>query len=242
MKASNHQIWVSGIDVQVVRKDIKNLHLAVYPPNGQVRVAAPYHVNDENVRLAVVSKLGWIKRQQKDFNKQARQTDRQFISGECHYFFGKQYRLEVCETLGKQSVSVKRSGRLRLKVRLNVITSSKEKLLNDWYRQQLKSEIEPLVEKWEAILGDKVAAWRVRKMKTKWGSCNIEQRRILLNLELAKKPLECLEYILLHEMLHFTERKHNERFKVLCDQHMPDWRARRALLNSMPLGHETWSY
>ena len=212
---------VGGIDVQVVRKPIKNLHLAVYPPDGRVRVAVPVHVTDDNVRLAVVAKLSWIKQQQRDFAAQPRQSTRQYISGECHYAFGKRYRLEVIERSGKAEVQALKSGRLKMFVKPDASLASKEKLLSAWYREQLKQAIPPLLEKWQPVVGKQVNDWSIRKMKTKWGSCNIEARRILLNLELAKKPPECLEYILVHELLHLHERHHNARFKELFDQFMP---------------------
>lgn len=235
-------ITVSGIDVQIVRKNIKNLHLAVYPPDGHVRVAVPPHVTDENVRLAVVSKLGWIKRQQKDFHDQPRQSERKYVSGECHYFQGKRYRLELIERDEKPEIKLLKSGKIKMFVRPNTSIETKEKLLNEWYREQLKVLIPELLDVWQPIVGKKAEDWGVKKMKTKWGSCNIEQRRIWLNLELAKKPLECLEYILVHELIHLHERHHNEHFKKLLDKFMPNWKARQKLLNKSPLAHEDWEY
>lgn len=235
-------ITVSGVDVQVVRKDIKNLHLAVYPPDGRVRVAVPAHVSDENVRLAVVSKLSWIKRQQRDFKNQPRQSERAYISGECHYFFGKRCRLEVIEREAKPEIRLLKSGRLKMFVRPGTSIESKAKLLNAWYRWELKKMVPELLEKWQPVVGKEVAEWGIKKMKTKWGSCNIEQRRIWLNLELAKKPPECLEYILVHELVHLYERNHNERFQKLLEGFLPDWRTRVKVLNSSPLAHEDWLY
>lgn len=235
-------IKVSGIEVQIVRKAIKNLHLAVYPPDGQVRVAAPVHVNDENVRLAVIDRLAWIKRQQQDFRNQPRQSERRYVSGECHYFLGKRCRLEVIERTGKAEIQLLKSGRLKMFVRPDASTQVKEKLLNDWYRRELKQRVPELLERWQPIVGKEAAAWGIKKMKTKWGSCNIERRRIWLNLELAKKPPECLEYILVHELVHLHERHHNERFRQLMDAFLPDWCSRATTLNSSPLGHEDWVY
>lgn len=235
-------ITVNGIDVQVVRKDIKNLHLAVYPPDGHVRVAVPKHVTDDNVRLAVVSKLSWIKRQQNDFKDQPRQSEREYISGECHYFFGKRCRLELIECDDKPAVKLLKSGKLKLFVRPGASVDSKEKLLNAWYREELKKVIPELLEKWQPIVGKRASDWRIKKMKTKWGSCNIEQRRIWFNLELAKKPPECLEYILVHELIHLHERRHNERFRGFLDQFIPYWRTSLKTLNKSPLAHEEWEY
>lgn len=235
-------ITVSGIDVQIVRKDIKNLHLGVYPPDGRVRVAVPQHVTDDNIRLAVVSKLSWIRKQQKDFEDQPRQSEREYISGECHYVFGKRCRLELIERDGKPAVQQLQSGKLKLFVRPNTSIEIKEKILNAWYREQLKSVIPVMLERWQPIVGKTADDWGVKKMKTKWGSCNIEQRRIWLNLELAKKPPECLEYILVHELIHLHERHHNERFRALMDQFIPYWRTSRKTLNTSPLAHEDWIF
>ncbi len=242
MTALKNTITVSGINVQIVRKDIKNLHLAVYPPNGHVRVAVPDNITDDNVRLAVVSKLSWIKKQQQDFKDQPRQTERKYISGECHYYLGKRYRLEVIEREGKSEVRHLKSGKLKLFVKPDASVTAKEKLITEWYRGQLKETIPNLLEKWQPKVGKKAADWGIKKMRTKWGSCNIEQRRIWVNLELAKKPLECLEYIVVHELIHLRERNHNERFKNLMDTLLPNWQARRKLLNTAPLAHEHWEY
>jgi predicted metal-dependent hydrolase len=235
-------IIVSGIPVQVIRKDIKNLHLAVYPPDGHVRVAVPQHVTDDNVRLAVVSKLSWIKRQQQDFKDQPRQSERAYISGECHYYFGKRCRLALIEREGKPEIKLLKSGKLKMFVKPGASVKAKEALLNDWYRQELKQVVPALLDKWQPVVGKEISEWGVKKMKTKWGSCNIEQRRIWLNLELAKKPPECLEYILVHELLHLHERHHNERFKALLDQFIPYWRISQKTLNTSPLAHESWQY
>ena len=242
MSSPKAMITVNGIDVRIVRKDIKNLHLAVYPPNGLVRVAVPAHVTDDNVRLAIVDKLAWIKKQQQDFRDQPRQSERQYVSGECHYFLGKRYRLEVIEQQGKLEIKFLKSGKLKMYVKPQTSIERKDLLINEWYRVQLKTCIADLLDKWQLLVGKEVSDWGVRKMKTKWGSCNIEQRRIWLNLELAKKPLECLEYILVHELLHLYERNHNERFKQLLDRYLPDWRIRKRVLNTAPLAHEDWAY
>ena len=242
MSNVDHTLTVSGISVQVVRKDIKNLHLAVYPPDGHVRVAVPEHVTDDNVRLAVISKLSWIKKQQQVFQDQPRQSERRYISGECHYFMGKAYRLELIEQVGKPEVQLLKSGRLQLFVRHESTVEQKEKLLQDWYREQLNILVTELLKKWQPIVGKQVSDWGVRKMKTKWGSCNTEQGRIWLNLELAKKPKECVEYILVHELTHLHERHHNERFKHLLESYLPNWRSRQTLLNQSPLSKEDWLY
>ena len=233
---------VSGITVQVVRKDIKNLHLGVHPPEGHVRVAVPFHVSDERVRLAVIDKLSWIKRQQAEFREQPRQSEREMVAGESHYLWGRQYRLEVIERPGKHRVEVRGNNRLLLHVSPAASLETRQRVFTEWYRQQLKDCLPKLLAKWQKKIAVTPNDWGVKKMKTKWGSCNIEAKRIWLNLELAKKPPECLEYILVHELVHLLERKHNERFKGYMDQFMPNWRIHRETLNTSPLAYEEWKY
>jgi len=230
-------IMVHGIPVEVVRKPIKHLHLAVYPPDGQVRVAAPLHITDDNVRLAVISRLSWIKKQQAIFQAQPRQSERQMVTGESHYVFGQRYRLEVIERWGHHEVLSPNNGKLLLFVTPGTSTQNRATVLNEWYRHQLKARIPDLLSHWQPLIGQEVSAWGVKKMKTKWGSCNIGDRRIWLNLELAKKPSECLEYVLVHELVHLLERHHNERFKVYMDKYLPQWRLCRDILKREPLGN-----
>ena len=236
------EIIVAGIRVQIIRKDIKNLHLGVHPPEGHVRVAVPKHVTDERIRLAVIDKLAWIKKQQAEFLAQPRQTAREMVTGECHYFFGKSYRLEVIEQAGKHKVELAGGNKIRLTVTKNTTTERRLTLINEWYREQLKQLIPALLAKWQNKIGVVVNDWGVKKMKTKWGSCNIEAKRIWLNLDLAKKPPECLEYILVHELVHLLERHHNNRFVGFMDEFMPKWRLHRDTLNKSPLSHEEWEY
>jgi hypothetical protein len=241
MNTEAHQIVVGGVRVAVVRKAIKNLHLGVYPPHGRVRVAAPLTVSDDAVRLAVIGKLGWIKRQRARFESQPRQSEREMVSGESHYFLGRRYRLRVVGHDGAGNV-VHRKSIIELHVRPETDAWQRERVLQRWYRQQLKALIPPLVEKWQAVLGVRLAEWGVKKMKTRWGACNAGARRIWLNLELAKKPAQCLEYIVVHELAHLIERHHNDRFTSLMDRHLPNWRLHRQELNSAPLGHASWTY
>ncbi|MFA5296198.1 MAG: SprT family zinc-dependent metalloprotease [Methanoregulaceae archaeon] len=237
-----HQILVRGLKVDVVRKDIKNLHLGVYPPEGRVRVAAPLRVNDEAIRLAVISKLPWIKRQQNRFLSQERQSEREYVYRENHYFFGQRYLLNVIEHAGQSRVEIQNKTRIDLYVPPGSDALKREQVLLAWYRRELKALIPSLIKKWEEIIGVTVEDWGVKKMKTKWGSCNINERRIWLNLELAKKPVECLEYVVAHEMVHLLERNHTDRFKQMMDQFMPQWRQNRDILNQSPLSHEAWTY
>ena len=242
MNTKRHYIDVSGIQVEVVRKAIKNLHLGVYPPAGRVRVAVPMQIDDEAIRLAVISKLSWIHRQQARFAEQPRQSQREMVSGESHYFQGRRYRLRVIEENASPRVLLKGNATLYLYVRPGTDADKRERILNEWYRRELKALLPDLITKWESEIGVQVADWGVKKMKTRWGTCNISACRIWVNLELAKKPLQCLEYILVHEMLHLIERHHNDHFKELMDRFMPQWRLYRAELNRAPLGHEDWRY
>ena len=242
MNIEASEIRVDGIAVRVLRKDIKNLHLGVYPPNGRVRVAAPLAVSDDAVRLAIVERLGWIKKQQATFAAQTRESAREMVSGESHYFLGRRYRLRVLPDGGPGRVVPQNRTRLELHVPLGADAAVRQQALHRWYRQRLRELIPTLLEKWEPIVGVRVAFWGIKRMKTRWGSCNDVARRIWLNLELAKKPPACLEYILVHEMVHLKERHHTDRFKAYMDRFMPQWRLRREELNRAPLAHVDWRY
>jgi predicted metal-dependent hydrolase len=242
MVIETRHLTVSGIRVEVVRKDIKNLHLGVYPPQGRVRVAAPLVISDEAVRLAVIDKLGWIKRQRARFAEQPRQSQREMVNGESHYFLGQRYRLRVHELDAPARVAVRGIASIDLFVRPGTSAAQREAVLLHWYRDQLKALIPPLLEKWQPILGVQASHWGIKKMKTKWGSCNPSAHSVWLNLELAKKPVLCLEYIVVHELVHLLERNHSDRFTALMDGFMPNWRVCRETLNSGVLGHEVWEY
>jgi predicted metal-dependent hydrolase len=228
--------------VEVLRKPIKNLHLSVHPPEGRVRVSAPQRIDDEAVRLAVVSRLPWIRRYQKAFAEQPRQSRREMVSGESHYFLGRRYRLRVTEHSGSGQVTRNGNSELTMRVRAGTGREKREQLLNDWYRRYMKEVTPDLIAKWQPVIGVQVADWGIKKMKTRWGSCNTQDRRVWLNLDLAKKPPQCLEYVLVHEMVHLLERHHNERFKSLMDRFMPQWRMYSEELNRAPLSHEGWVY
>lgn len=242
MTTETHRLTVSGIRVEVVRKDIKNLHLGVYPPLGRVRVAVPLVVNDEAVRLAVIDKLGWIKRQRAKFAEQPRQSQREMVNGESHYVLGRRYRLRVHEVDAPARVALRGIASLDLFVRPGTRVEQREAVLMRWHREQLNTLIPPLLAKWQPIIGVRAADWGIKKMKTKWGTCTPKARRIWFNLELAKKPAMCLEYIAVHELVHLLERNHTERFTALMDGFLPNWRVCRETLNAGVLGHEVWEY
>jgi hypothetical protein len=197
-------------------------------------------MTDDNIRLAVISRLSWIKKQQAQFEAQPRQSEREMVTGESHYVFGRRYRLEVIERRGRHEVKIKNGSRLQLFVNPGTSTKNRKLVLTEWYRQQLKSRIPDLLDHWQPVIGKSVSRWRVQKMKTKWGSCNTAKRSILLNLELAKKPVECLEYVVVHELVHLLERSHSDRFRAYLDKFLPHWTLYRDTLQQQPLGHEAW--
>lgn len=228
--------------VEVVRKDIKNLHVAVYPPAGRVRVATPLRLDDAAIRVAVISRLGWIRRQQARFADQGRESQRELTTGESVYFRGRRFRLDLIEDPGSPAVRVATNSRIQLRCRPGADRAEREATLNEWYRKRLREQIPALLRTWERKVGVNVAEVRIRRMKTRWGSCNAAARRIWLNLELAKKPASSLEYILVHEMIHIHERRHSERFREMMDVIMPGWARHREELNHAPLAHEDWRY
>lgn len=239
MSTASAYLTVGGIDVDVVYKKIKNLHIGVYPPLGRVRVAAPDWLDDDQVRLAVVKRLPWIKRQRQQLQSAERQSVREMVTGESHYVWGSRLRLKVIERPGRPHVEVD-GDRLLLHVTKGTGADQRRLLLDRWSREQLRHAIPPLISKWETVLEVNVPRWSVRRMKTKWGSCNRETGHIWFNVELAKKHPESLEYLVVHEMTHLLERNHGERFTRLMDRAMPDWRSRRDQLNDAPLAAETW--
>jgi len=236
---TSNYMRIRDFGVEVTFKEIKNLHIGVYPPLGKVRVAAPLRMDDEQVRLAVIQRLPWIKRHRKRLREAARQSPREMVTGETHYVFGRRYRLKVKSGLGRSSIMLDGS-RLVILAPAESTTEFRLRTLQRWQRTELRKQIEPLIAKWEPVIGQSVPYWSIRKMKTKWGSCNPVTGHIWFNLELAKKEPRCIEYIVVHEMTHLLERRHNERFIALMDQFMADWQQRRDELNGAPLAHEEW--
>ncbi|KAF0971222.1 MULTISPECIES: M48 family metallopeptidase [Gordonia] len=237
--ASTGYLTVRDIEVDVEFKDVKNLHIAVEPPLGRVRVAAPPTLTEDQVRLAVLQRYAWIRTQRDQLRNAPRQSEREMTTGESHYVWGRRLRLALIERPGRPHFEVS-GGRLLLYTHGEMSPERHRQLLDQWYRQQLRHALPPLIETWEQRLGLSVPKWSVRKMKTKWGSCNRETRHIWFNVELAKKQPECLEYIVVHEMTHYLERGHGQRFVALMDVELPDWRNRRSQLNEAPLADEEW--
>lgn len=236
------KITVSNITIDVIRKDIKNIHLAVYPPTGRVRIAAPLSVNDDAIRLFAISKLGWIKRHQREFDAQERISPREYKQRESHYFQGRRYLMKIIEKDEPPKVILRTRTYIELHVRPNTSFEKRQEVITEWYRAELKKLIPGIIEKWEKSLNVTIDEWQVKQMKTNWGTCNIEKKRILINLELAKKPLHCLEYVILHEMVHLLERHHNERFLYYMDTFLPNWKQIRTELNKLPVSHADWEY
>lgn len=235
------QIKLGDMVVDVVQKDIRNVHLSVYPPVGRVRIAAPSRMSLDTIRVFAISKLGWIKQQQKKLRAQERETPREYLNRESHYVWGSRYLLKVVESDEPAHVELKHS-KMVLRVRPGTGDEKKHELVEAWYRDQIRQAVPALIAKWEPIMQVKVARLFVQKMKTKWGSCSSGTRSIRLNTDLAKKPRECLEYLVVHEMVHLLEPTHNARFVALMDRFMPRWQTHRATLNRLPVRHESWQY
>ncbi len=235
------QIKMGEIAVDVTLKDIKNIHLSVYPPTGRVRISAPSRMSLDLIRVFAISKLGWIKKQREKLRTQERETPREYLDLESHYVWGRRYLLRPIEIDEAPSVELKH-GKMLLRIRPGARQRKKRVVVDEWYREQVKKAVPPLIAKWEPLIGVKVNRFFVQRMKTRWGSCNPVYKNIRLNTDLAKKPSECLEYIVVHEMLHLLEPTHNARFKSFMDQFIPKWGFYRDVLNRLPVRHESWMY
>jgi len=235
------QIKLGDIPVDVVLKAIKNVHLSVHPPTGRVRIAAPKRMSIDTIRVFAISKLDWIKQQQTKLREQERETPREYVDRESHDVWGKRYLLTVSESDQPPSVELKHS-RMVLRMRPGTDERRRQALMEAWYREQIKQAVPLLLARWQPLMGVKVERFFVQRMKTKWGSCNHKARTIRLNTELAKKPAECLEYIVVHELVHLLEPTHNARFVALMDRFMPKWQFHRQVLNRLPVRREQWSY
>ncbi|WP_430452573.1 M48 family metallopeptidase [Rhodopirellula europaea] len=233
------QIHLGEFEADVIFKDIKNVHLSVHPPEGRVRISAPNRMDLDTIRVFTISKLGWIKSQRRKMQSQVRETPREFLDRESHYVWGSRVLLSCVEQSGRPGVKVSAS-RLTVFTKPNSNKIDRERLLSAWYRQQTREAAASLIANWEKVLDVSVSKIFVQKMKTRWGSCNPTRRTIRLNTELAKKPPDCLDYVVLHEMLHLLEPTHNARFKSLLTRHMPNWQTRRDALNRLPIRHEQW--
>jgi predicted metal-dependent hydrolase len=235
------QIKLGDVAVDVILKNIKNVHLSVHPPTGRVRISAPSRMSLETIRVFAISKLQWIRQQQRRLREQERETPRDYLDGESHYVWGRRYLLELVVSEEPSDVYLKHR-RLTLVVQPGTKRGARDAMLAKWYREEVRASVPDVIARWEPIVRVKVRQFFVQHMKTRWGSCNAETRTIRLNTELAKKPKDCLDYIVLHEMVHLVERKHGERFVALMDQFMPNWHLMRQKLNRLPVKHEGWDY
>lgn len=224
---------IDDLEIEVIKKSIKNLHLSVLPPTGKIRISAPLNATDESINLFAITKIGWIKEKISQFNEQLRQSKREYLSGESHFLWGKRYRLEVILS-NKNSIELK-GIKMIFKHKKNMTIEQKEFFFNKWYRDKLKEQLLITISKWEAICNIKIEKFLIKNMLTRWGTCNSKSRSIIINLQLVKKPIECLEYIVLHELLHTIEKKHSKKFFELLEKYMPQWKVYKDELNNFIL-------
>ncbi|SHJ18181.1 M48 family metallopeptidase [Lutispora thermophila] len=225
-------IRIEDIDIEVIKKSIKNMYISVYKPDGRVRITAPKKINDGDIWNFAVSKLNWIKKQRAKYQNMEIDPQKQYVSGENHYFQGRRYLLNVIYTRKRQRVEIC-NNRMDFYIREGSTREQREKVMIEWYRSQLKKDISKFIEKWEQVMDVKVTSYGVKLMKTKWGTCNPVAKRIWINLELAKKNPRCLEYIVVHEMVHLLERHHNKRFYAYMDEYLPGWKEIKEELNQL---------
>ena len=234
-------IALGNIDIELTKKNIKNVHLSVHPPNGRVTISAPKRMDLETIRVYASSKLNWIKKQQKKIASQNREPIREYVNRESHYYQGKRYLLKINEKQSPPNVKLT-FDKIVLSVRPHSTKKKRMSVLDEWYRKKLKEKIPNMIRTWEKEIPAKVSEFGIKKMKTRWGSCNINKKRIWLNLELAKKPIECLEYVLVHEMVHLLEKNHNEKFYSYMNRYYPNWKHSKDLLDKLPVSHNNWNY
>ncbi|MGM0665749.1 MAG: M48 family metallopeptidase [Bacteroidota bacterium] len=229
----SEKMLIGTIPAEVVRKKIKNIYIRVYPPDGKVVISVPARMAGKKVDEFIRSKTPWISRQHERLRNTERQRPAEFVNGEYHKYEGRNYILKIIE--GTKNISVRLyDGSMLMSLDKTYDREARERIMDGWYRQAIKARIPGLKEKWEARMHLNVSEVRIRKMKTKWGTCNVRDRRIWLNLELAKYSDSILEYIFVHEMVHLLERKHNSRFYSLMDKYLPDWKERKKIMGSDP--------
>lgn len=224
-------IKVSNLSAEVEWKEIKNVHLTVYPPDAHIHISAPMSMSEEAVRLFLITRISWINERVTQILDQNRQTPREYVSGENHYFKGRRYRLWILYHNAPAKVEIQGNEYIKLYVREGTTKERRAEVLREWYRSEFKLMLPSLIAKWECVLGVKVNKWEVKQMKTLWGSCNHSKRNIIFNLELIKKPIHCIEYIVVHELLHIKVRLHNEEYTALLTQYFPNWRHVKDELN-----------
>ncbi len=224
-------IKVGDLAVEVTKKNIKNIHLGVYPPVGRVRLSAPLASDNEKIRLFIVSKIPWIRKNQRKFINKERQSLREYISRESHYFQGRRYLLNLDIAPNNKNTVLLKKSVIQLKLKEQFDTQKRKEILESWYRETLRERLAPFIKKWENQLGVISKEWKIKKMKTKWGSCNQDARRVWFNLELAKVDDYCIDYVVMHELAHLKVRNHGKQFIQILNTNMSDWEQRRAQLN-----------
>ncbi len=242
MSTNSSLLQIGALEVLVVRKPIKNLHLSVLPPDGKIRVSSPAHMKDDAIRTLISTRIPWIKKQRQKFSNQARQTERKYITGDSYYLFGDRYRLEVIEKNEVPKVILKGKSKIVLQTRPGTKMEKREEQMLDWYRELLRPVLAGLFIKWQKKIGISPKSYSIKRMKTRWGTCGKESRRIWINLELVKKPVECIEYVVVHELLHLIEKNHNDRFTSSITKYLPKWHSTKEELNRFILSYEKWGY
>jgi predicted metal-dependent hydrolase len=230
-------IHIGDLSIQVTKKDIKNVHLSVHPPDGRVTLVAPTATRLDAARAYAISRLSWIRQQQRKLKNQARETPRQFIERESHYLWGRRFLMTVLHRDAKPCVTLDHK-RIILTVRPGSDARRRAEVIHEWHKSILHEVVPTLIKKWEPKLEVKVADYFLQRMKTKWGSCNHKAGNIRLNTELVKKPKDLLEYVIVHEMVHLLEPTHSDRFMAILGEHYPTWSEARAELNELPLTAE----
>lgn len=217
------QMKIDGIEMQVERKKIKNMYIRITAPDGAVKITVPKFISDEAIRSFILSRMDWIKQNKEKIAGKPRHERLHYISGENHYLWGIPYKLEVVYSNNKSNVFIEED-KIILQVQKNSTQAQREYIMQEWYRKEIKKEIPRVLERCVSRVGKTPSEWRVKNMKTRWGTCNIQKRRIWLNLQLAKKPLECMEYVITHELVHLYEKNHNAKFRSYMDLFYPNWR------------------
>lgn len=231
------QLDIDSVCVQLQRKAIKNLYIRVLPPDGQVQISAPLRMSETTIRSVVIERLPWIKKQQDKFSQAVKQTTASTNTDEHYYLWGRAYRLEFIEHIGRQKIQII-DNNIFLYITPNSSIQNKGLVLDTFYRAELINQLEKMLVGWQKVMGVTASSFGIKRMKTRWGSCNTGTKKIWFNLELAKKPMQCVEYVLVHELAHLLEPSHNHRFKAYMSQFLPDWQERKALLNAMPLAYQ----
>lgn len=221
---------IAGIDLHIEKKRIKRLYIRVTPPLGEVRVTAPLGLADADITAFIRSKLKWIQKQQQRFQNAPPQEPLNYLTGDTLLVFGRPYRLRIEQNTTQNALAM-REDEIVLSFKRETTVQQRKAAVSEWYRQILKEQIADLLPKWEAITGLYSSAWQVKNMKTRWGTCNTQTKKIWLNLRLATKPLDCLEYVILHELAHLKVSNHGHDFIAIMDRYMPDWKTRKQSLN-----------